>query len=78
VANDLPDVPPGRTAIKIFEDPTPSAIILNRITRRAIDIAQGYTDMTEQQTSNYFELVLLVSQKMISVWSAGEASGMSE
>ena len=45
-----------------------NAIILNRITRRAIEIVQPYTDMTEQQKSDYFDLVLLVSRKMISVW----------
>jgi hypothetical protein len=68
VVDDLPDVPPGNNAIKVFADSTPNAIILNRIARRAIEIVQPCTDLTEQQKGDYFDLVLLVFRKMISVW----------
>ena len=59
--------PPFRAAL-VFTDPTPNAIVNNRIAKRAIDVAQRYTDLSEHEQSVFFDIVLLTARKMTSVW----------
>jgi hypothetical protein len=60
--------PPGYTAALVFDDPTPNAIILNRINRRAVEIVGSYTDLNHEECNDFLDLVMLISRKMVSVW----------
>jgi len=64
----LPELPPEITAILLFRDPTPNAIIVNRIAKRAIEIAQKYSDLSLQEQSDFFDLTLLICRKLVGVW----------
>src|SRR5688572_3205567 len=59
--------PPFKAAL-VFTDPTPNAIVNHRIAKRGIEIAQRYTDLTQEEQSFFFDVVILTSRKMTSVW----------
>src|SRR5437867_8602408 len=60
--------PPGYTAALVFDDPTPNAIVLNRINRQAFEVAARFTDLNEYEKNDLIDLVMLISRKMVSVW----------
>jgi hypothetical protein len=59
--------PPGTTAVMVFNDPTPNTVILNRIVRNSIHIAQ-HTDLERQEGSDAIDVVLVLARKLLSVW----------
>src|SRR5438067_3855799 len=59
--------PPGYAAALVFDDPTPNAIILSRINRRAVEIAGTCTDLNHEEGNDFLDLVMLISRKMVSV-----------
>ncbi len=59
--------PPFKAAL-VFTDSTPNAIVNNRIAKRGIEIAQRYTDLKQDEQSDFFDVVILTSRKMVSVW----------
>lgn len=72
--NGPPDGPPdidGYTAIHIFDDPTPNAILNERIVRRVLAAAEKYTDLTPQERSDLSDLVIVIGRKICSVYSHG-------
>ena len=54
-------------------DPTPNQIVLNRIARRGIEVASKYTDLSEKEKSDFFDIIILASHKMASVWEHFDA-----
>lgn len=66
-ANEAPKVPAFVPAL-VFTDPTPSQIIINRITRRAGEIAHKYTDLSTAEGSDFMDVVLLLSIKLAGVY----------
>jgi hypothetical protein len=69
VVDDSPlDVPPGFTAAKIFDDPTPNAVINQRIMRQFLHVAR-FTDMTPDEGRLFADILILVGRKMVSVWN---------
>ena len=60
--------PPGYTAALVFDDPTPNAVILNRINRHVVEIAGSCTDLNREECNDFLDLVMLISRKMVSVW----------
>ena len=64
---DLPPHEDGYEHILIFDDPTPSAIIQNRIVRPA-EISVKFTDMSSSEIDDFRNLVFLIGRKMSSVW----------
>jgi hypothetical protein len=62
------ETPPGFTAALVFDDPTPNAVILNRINRRPLEIAGTCTDLNREEANDFIDLVMLISRKMVSVW----------
>lgn len=54
--------PPGFTAALVFDDPTPNAVILNRINRRAVEIAGSCTDLNREECNDFLDLVMLISR----------------
>jgi hypothetical protein len=60
--------PPSYTAALVFDDPTPNAIVLNRINRQAFEVAARFTDLNEYEKNDLIDLVMLISRKMVSVW----------
>lgn len=63
-----PDLPPGFTAVSVFDDPTPNTIILHRIVLPATRISSQYTDLTTNEANDVLDLVFLIARKMASVW----------
>lgn len=63
-----PEAPERFTPVHIFDDPTPNAIIQNRIIRRAMEAAAQYTDMAREEQSEFADLVILIGRKMCSVY----------
>jgi len=64
-----PEAPAGFTAVHIFDDPTPNAIIQNLIIRRAMEVAAQFTDLQGQESQDFGDLVILIGRKMASVWN---------
>jgi hypothetical protein len=64
----VPEVP-GFTVVQFFDDPTPNAIIQHRVARRVIEATQQFSDLTQQEQSDFIDLVLLIARKMCSVWN---------
>lgn len=62
----------GQNATMLFHDRTPNAIILNRILLRSLDLAR-HTDLMQEEGSEFIDLVVLISRKMLSVWRHLEA-----
>jgi hypothetical protein len=74
----MPDVPlTGQNPTLLFHDRTPNAIILNRVLLRSIELAQC-TDLSREEGSEFIDLVVLLSRKMLSVWKHMEAYGAQE
>ena len=63
-----PDLPPGTTATKLFEDKTPNAIILNRILLNSLNVA-ALDDLEQTDGSELIDLIVLLSRKLLSVWT---------
>lgn len=57
----------GQNATLLFHDQTPKAIILNRILLGSIALSR-HTDLTQAEGSEFIDLVVLISRKMLSVW----------
>lgn len=69
----MQDVPlTGQNATLLFRDETPNRIVLDRILLRSIDLAR-HTDLTQEEGSDFIDLVVLISRKMLSVWKHLEA-----
>jgi hypothetical protein len=62
-----PELPPGTSATKLFEDKTPAAIILNRILLNSLNIA-AHNDLEQADGSELIDLTVLLSRKLLSVW----------
>lgn len=60
--------PPGFTAVLLFDDPTPNAVIVSRIARRMFEIAANHTDLGKEEGNDFLDLVILIARKMVSVW----------
>jgi hypothetical protein len=60
--------PPAYTAALVFDDPTPNAVILNRIDRYPLEVAVNCTDLKPEELGDFSDLVMLISRKMASVW----------
>jgi hypothetical protein len=74
----MPDLPlTGQNATLLFHDRTPNAIILNRVLLRSIELAKC-TDLSREESSEFIDLVVLLSRKMLSVWKHMEAYGAQE
>jgi hypothetical protein len=58
----------GSKAVKLFTDKTPNAIILSRILARSLDFIHC-TDLRKEESHDFIDLVVLISRKMLSVWS---------
>lgn len=69
--------PPGFTAVLVFDDPTPNAIIVNRISKRMIQICSQCTDLgkpeNQQDARDFCDIVIIIARKMVSVWNHLEA-----
>ena len=63
-----PELPPGTTATKLFEDKTPNAIILNRILLNSLNVA-AHDDLEQAEGSELIDLIVLLSRKLLSVWT---------
>src|SRR5918992_6250745 len=63
-----PELPPGVSATKLFEDKTPNAIILNRILLNSLNVA-GHDDLDHADGSELIDLIVLLSRKLLSVWT---------
>ena len=63
-----PVLPPGAGATKLFEDKTPNAIILNRILLNSLNLA-AHDDLASGDGSELIDLIVLLSRKLLSVWS---------
>jgi hypothetical protein len=63
-----PELPPGVSATKLFEDKTPNAIILNRILLNSLNVA-GHDDLDQVDGSELIDLIVLLSRKLLSVWT---------
>jgi hypothetical protein len=50
------------------EDKTPNAIILNRILLNSLHIA-GHDDLVQQDGSDLIDMIVLLSRKLLSVWT---------
>lgn len=69
----MPDVSPtGQNATMLFHDQTPNAIILNRMLLRSLDLSR-HTNLTQPEGSEFIDLVVLISRKVLSVWKHLEA-----
>ena len=68
----LPELPPGTGSTKLFEDKTPNAIILNRILLNSLHIA-GHDDLVAQDGSDLIDMIVLLSRKLLSVWTHQQA-----
>lgn len=69
--------PPFKAAL-VFTDPTPNAIVNHRIAKRAIEIIQRYTDLSPEEQSHCYDVVILTSRKMVSVWKHLDAYRQEE
>jgi len=63
-----PDLPPGANATKLFEDKTPNAIVLNRILLNSLNVA-AHDDLAQPDGSELIDLIVLLSRKLLSVWT---------
>jgi hypothetical protein len=63
-----PDLPPGTQATKLFEDKTTNAIILNRILLNSLNVA-AYDDLADADGRDLIDLIVLLSRKLLSVWT---------
>lgn len=63
-----PELPPGTSATKLFEDKTPNAIILNRILLNSLNVA-AHDDLEQPDESELIDLIVLLSRKLLSVWT---------
>jgi hypothetical protein len=66
--SETPIVPPGYTAVLVFDDKTPNTIILKRIVEHSFSLLQ-YTDLKPEEANDFIELILLIARKMLSVWN---------
>jgi len=62
-----PELPPGTSATKLFEDKTPNAIILNRILLNSLNVA-AHDDLEQADGSELIDQIVLLSRKLLSVW----------
>lgn len=63
-----PELPVGMGATKLFEDKTPNAIILNRILLNSLNVA-AHDDLSQADGSDLIDLIVLLSRKLLSVWT---------
>jgi len=63
-----PDLATGTNATKLFEDKTPNAIILNRILLNSLNVA-AHDDLAQTDGSDLIDLIVLLSRKLLSVWT---------
>jgi len=62
------ELPSGAGATKLFEDKTPNAIILNRILLNSLHVA-AHDDLADADGSDLIDLIVLLSRKLLSVWT---------
>ena len=55
-------------ATKLFEDKTPNAIILNRILLNSLNVA-AHDDLVDADGRDLIDLIVLLSRKLLSVWT---------
>lgn len=56
---------------KVFHDPTPNAIVLNRIVKGLHDVALK-SSLADAEKQRFWELLLLTAYKIVSVWKHKE------
>lgn len=61
-------VPPGFSAAKVFDDPTPNAVINHRIMVQFMHMAR-FADLQPDEGSQFADILILVGRKMVSVWN---------
>ena len=67
--DDTPlEVPPGFSAAKIFDDPTPNAVINHRIMLTFMQMAR-YADLNSEERNQFADILILIARKMIAVWN---------
>ncbi|HYN09680.1 MAG TPA: hypothetical protein VES67_20025 [Vicinamibacterales bacterium] len=62
-----PPIPPGYTAVQLFSDPTPNAVINQRLLAPLMQMRR-YADLTAAEGSHYADLMILIGRKLASVW----------
>ena len=72
-----PELPPGASATKLFEDKTPNATILNRILLNSLNVA-AHDDLPDADGSDLIDLIVLLSRKLLSVWTHLQAYQVHE
>jgi hypothetical protein len=55
--------------VKLFEDPTPSAIINLRYVTKFVGVADTFTDIGGDEFTPYLRSLLFVGKKLVAVWS---------
>ena len=63
-----PEPPPGFTAVQIFDDQTPNAVIQKRIIRHSMEVAARFSDLERQEGDDFINLIILIGRKMASVY----------
>jgi hypothetical protein len=56
---------------KLFHDPTPNAVVLNRIVRGLHEVALK-SSLTDAESQEFFRILLLVAHKLVSAWKHKE------
>jgi hypothetical protein len=52
---------------ELFSDPTPNALIQNRIIRGSLDLAR-HTDLSPEEQQHFIRLLILLGKKLAAVW----------
>jgi hypothetical protein len=59
---------PQFTLQRLFEDPTPGGLINQRLLRHSIALLD-YSTLDEKEREQFFRIMLLVSKKLVAVWT---------
>jgi hypothetical protein len=62
----------GSQVIRLFDDPTPDALLNNRIISTMLQIGVYHTTLSEEEKEHFLRILVLVARKMVSVWNHKE------
>ena len=62
----------GQNSTLLFRDDTPNRVVLDRILLGSLNLSR-HTHFTNEEGSDFIDLVVLISRKMLSVWKHLEA-----
>lgn len=62
-------VPPGFTAVKIFDDPTPNGQVNQRVVYPLMVLAGTFVNFTKGESDLFIRILILVARKLASTWT---------